>query len=54
MRKIIDVVVGTFCLEVITAYLILDIVYKVPVVITLITLGLFILTLKKTIQNILI
>lgn len=54
MRKIMDIVIGTFCLEIIAAYLILDIVYKVPVVITLTTLGLFILTLKKTIQNVLI
>lgn len=54
MKKIMDVVIGVFCLEVIAVYLILDIVHKVPVVITLITLGLFILTLKKTIQNILI
>ena len=54
MKKIMDVVIGVFCLEVIAVYLILDIVHKVPISITLITLGLFILTLKKTIQNILI
>ena len=54
MRKIMDVVIGAFCSEIITIYLILDIIYKVPVSITIITLGLFILTLKKTIQNLLI
>lgn len=52
MRKIMDVVIGSFCSEIIAVYLILDIIYKVPVSISLITLGLFILTIKKTIQNI--
>lgn len=54
MRKIMDVVIGAFCSEIIAIYLILDIIYKVPFSITIITLGLFILTLKKTIQNLLI
>lgn len=54
MRKIIDAVIGAFCSEIISIYLVLGIIYKVPVLITLITLGLFILTIKKTIQNILI
>lgn len=54
MRKIIDAVIGAFCSEIIAIYLVLGVIYKVPVLITLITLGLFILTIKKTIQNILI
>lgn len=39
MRKIMDVVIGAFCSEIIAIYLILDIIYKVPVSITIITLG---------------
>lgn len=54
MRKIMDMVVGGFCLTIITAFLIMDMVYKVPALVTLITLDLFLITLKKTIQNILI